>query len=49
MHLTIQYFNNIFENDNRVYYKSMGLGFKILNIIQKACGNSKVIKLIKIV
>ena len=32
MHLTIQYFNNLFENDNRVYYKSMGLGFKILNI-----------------
>ena len=32
MHLTIPYFNNIFENDNRVYYKSMDLGFKILNI-----------------
>ena len=32
MHLSIQYFNNIFENDNRVYYKSMGLGLKILNL-----------------
>ena len=32
MHRTIQYFNNTLENDNRVYYKSLGLGLKILNI-----------------
>ena len=35
MRLTIQYFHNIFENDNGIYYNSMGLGVKILNKFRK--------------